>query len=90
MLHMQLFSSVLDTFGVRLTDYWPDNNAGFNFDKFVAEVIKPRGRPILDVVRKKWGQDAVKLLRKLVPGIRNVEMRVSQKKVASRRTPRRR
>ena len=53
-------------FGCKLKPYF-NNITGFDVVKFDEEFVQaPDGRSTAEVVEKKWGPDAVKLIRSLI------------------------
>lgn len=65
--HMHVYSDFERLFGRSLDDFWIDNSRGLDIAKFDAELVHAGNRPLLKVVREKWGAEGATMVALLLP-----------------------
>lgn len=65
--HMLMAARFLALFGRSLDDFWINNVRGLDVVKFNKEIAGAGNWPLLKAVRKRWGNEGVLIIRRLLP-----------------------
>lgn len=54
-------------FGRSIDDFWIDNTKGLDIVKFDEVLVNSGSKPLLTVIKARWGAEAVKIVRRILP-----------------------
>ena len=63
----QMYSRFQTIFGRDLWDFWIDNVAGLDIDKFDRELIQSDGKSLIKAVQAKYGREGGTIIKRLLP-----------------------
>jgi len=62
-----MYSRFQTIFGRDLWDFWIDNVAGLDIDKFDRELIQSDGKSLIKAVQAKYGREGGTIIKRLLP-----------------------
>ena len=66
--HMSEYKKFGETFGRELKEFWIDNTKGLDLERFNREVVGAADiRGLLTAVYAEWGDNGVRLVKRLIP-----------------------